>query len=161
MLEWLEAGALEIRVGMASDAVSGLQSGVMVDMVSPTGEGFALEVLRILPQRNRAARTVDVILAAPPERAALRDGDLVTALRREIITERGFFLPREALTESVRGLWACYVAVPDAGTGAGTYRLDRRDLKLLHDYPDRVFVRGVIREGDRVLASGIQKVAPD
>ncbi len=81
-------------------------------------------------------------------------------MRTEEIETPGFFIPREALTESVRGLWACFVALPDSEAGPESYRLDRRDLEVLHEYSDRVFVRGAIQDGDWVLANGLQKVAP-
>lgn len=93
VLAWLEAGELEIRVGMASDAAAALRPGAMVEVISPAGAEFALAVRRILPQRDRATRTVDVILAGPTEEAALRDGDLVAALRRELIAERDSSFP--------------------------------------------------------------------
>lgn len=160
VLEWLEAGQLEVRVGMSSEAVARLQPGAEVGVISETGESISLKVLRVLPQRDRSTRTVDVILALPPGPTGLRDGDLVSALRTEVISESGFFLPREALTESVRGLWACFVALPEPEVSAEAYRLDRRDLEVLHEYSDRVFVRGAIQEGDWVLANGLQKVAP-
>ncbi|MEM1440712.1 MAG: efflux RND transporter periplasmic adaptor subunit, partial [Verrucomicrobiota bacterium] len=160
VLEWLESDALEIRVGMASEAVAQLEPGESVGVVSEAGEKIDLEVLRILPQRNRSTRTIDVILAAPDKVTSLRDGDLVSALRTEVVDTEGFFLPRGALTESVRGLWACYVATADPEVSAEAYRLDRRDLEVLHEYSDRVFVRGAIKEGDWVLSSGLQKVAP-
>ncbi|MEM7600046.1 MAG: hypothetical protein AAF357_01365, partial [Verrucomicrobiota bacterium] len=78
----------------------------------------------------------------------------------ETVESEGFFLPRDSLTESVRGLWACYVATLDEEAGPDAFRLDRRDLEVLHEYSDHVFVRGAIEEGDWVLANGLQKVAP-
>ncbi|MEM6279988.1 MAG: efflux RND transporter periplasmic adaptor subunit [Verrucomicrobiota bacterium] len=160
VLEWLESGELEIRVGMASEAVAQLEPGEAIRVLSKAGEKIDLEVLRILPQRDRTTRTIDVILAVPDRASNLRDGDLVSALRSEVVESEGFFLPRGALTESVRGLWACYVAIPEPEVSAEAYRLDRRDLEVLHEYSDRVFVRGAISEGDWVLSSGLQKVAP-
>ncbi|MDF1657510.1 MAG: efflux RND transporter periplasmic adaptor subunit [Verrucomicrobiales bacterium] len=160
VIEWLEAGELEVRVGMASEAVGQLKRGGKVEVISNAGETIDLEVLRILPQRDRQSRTVDVILALPENKGSLRDGDLVSAMRTETIDSEGFFLPRDSLTESVRGLWACYVATPDLEAGAEAHRLDRRDLEVLHEYSDQVYVRGAIREGDWVLSSGLQKVAP-
>ncbi len=160
VFQWLEAGELEIRVGMATEAVSTLKPGGSIEVITNAGKQVELTVLRILPQRDRATRTVDVILAVPAEASSLRDGDLVSALRTAKIEEDGFFLPRDALTESVRGLWACYVAIPDPEAGPEAHRLDRRDLEVVHEYTDEVFVRGAIGEGDWVLENGLQKVAP-
>ncbi|MEM9016025.1 MAG: efflux RND transporter periplasmic adaptor subunit [Verrucomicrobiota bacterium] len=162
--EFLESDHLEIRVAMAADALEGVVEGAEVTVSLDSGKEATTEVvatvLRVLPQRDRRTRTVDVILSAP-EGANLRDGDLVVAQRVEWIASEGFFLPRDALTESTRGLWACYVALPEQSAGDDAHRLDRRDLEIIHEYADLVYVRGALVEDDLVLASGLQKVAPN
>ncbi|MEM7698110.1 MAG: efflux RND transporter periplasmic adaptor subunit [Verrucomicrobiota bacterium] len=158
----LETGALEVRAALSSDAMRELVAGDQVSVILPNSpQPIALEVLRVLPQRDAATRTIDVILKVPETLATkLRDGDLVSVeSSREVLSE-GFFLPRDALTESIRGLWACYIALPDPDAAPGAYALARRDLEVLQAYEDRVFVRGPIESGDWVLASGLQKIAP-
>ena len=72
------------------------------------------------------------------------------------------WLPRRALTESSRGLWACYVALAPAN-GAETvsgHVIQRRELELLHQAGDRVFVRGTLSDGEVVVVGGLQRLVP-
>lgn len=160
VFELLETSHLEIRVGLAEDAVRGLRPGDRISIATSNQENADLPILRILPQRDPRTRTVDVILDAHDIDLSIRDGDLVTVRRNLTVEEPGFFLPRDALTESTRGLWACYVATRDPEAGPEAHRLDRRDLEVLHEYADNVFVRGSIEAGDWILSSGLQKIAP-
>ncbi|MDF1851821.1 MAG: efflux RND transporter periplasmic adaptor subunit [Verrucomicrobiales bacterium] len=160
VFELLETSHLEVRTGLAEEAVTGLKPGDSIAIMTSRGVQAELPILRILPQRDERTRTVDVILDAHDANLSIRDGDLVSVQRTLEIREPGFFLPRDALTESTRGLWACFVATHDPEAGPEAHRLDRRDLEVLHEYADSVFVRGSIKEGDWILPSGLQKIAP-
>jgi RND family efflux transporter MFP subunit len=160
VFELLETSHLEVRTGLAEEAVAGLQPNDEIAIQTGANQVVSLPILRILPQRDQRTRTVDVILDASKAELPLRDGDLVSVKRSLKIEEFGFFLPRDALTESTRGLWACFVATPDPEAGPEAHRLDRRNLELLHEYSDTVFVRGAIEEGDWVLSKGLHKIAP-
>lgn len=160
VFELLETSHLEVRTGLAHEAVSGLKTGDEIVIATATKRAVSLPVLRILPQKDPRTRTVDVILDASKRELPLRDGDLVTVRRNLRVEEKGFFLPRDSLTESTRGLWACFVATPDPEAGPEAHRLDRRDLEVLHEYSDTVFVRGGIEDGEWVLSTGLQKIAP-
>ena len=73
----------------------------------------------------------------------------------------GYWLPARVLTESSRGLWSAYVAKPLAAPrGEATHRIARRLLEVTHQEADRVFVRGALRDGDAVVAEGIQRLVP-
>ncbi len=68
------------------------------------------------------------------------------------------------MTESSRGLWACYVAeelsrreLPDSAT----HRLRRRELEIVHQEADRVFVRGTLADGELIVTEGMQRLVPD
>jgi hypothetical protein len=117
-------------------------------------------VSRILPHRDSRTQTVDLILSVPESVNDIRDGDLVELIAGGEVQEKGFILPREALTEGIRGLWSCFVAVHDPDAGPEAHRLDRRDLEVVHQYADAVVVQGAIKEGDFILSSGLHKVAP-
>lgn len=160
VFELLETDRLEVRAGLSEEAVRGLEPGQEIAVRSAEGERVSLPILRVLPQRDPRARTIDVILDLGAADLSPRDGDLVTVLRTMRVDEPGFFLPRNSLTESTRGLWACFVAVPDPDAGPEAHRLDRRDLEVLHEYADTVYVRGSLEPGDWVLSTGLQKIAP-
>ena len=75
----------------------------------------------------------------------------------------GFWLPLTALTESSRGLWACFVvdALGDGrGGSAATHTLARRELEVLHTDGNRVYVRGTLQDGEQVVSEGLQRLVP-
>ena len=59
-----------------------------------------------------------------------------------------------ALTRSV---WSAYVVAIGEG---GREVVERRQLEVLHAESDRAFVRGTLREGETVVASGVHRLAP-
>ena len=152
----LETGRLEIRAGLSSRAVAGFSKGQSIIVRTAAGDEVAAVVARLLPQRDSRTRTVDVILEPEGEGTSLRDGDLVDVPVKRRIEGLGFWLPRTALTESVRGLWAAYVLVPDGQ--ADLFRLERRQLEVVEESGERVFVRGAIASGERVAAKGLQRL---
>ena len=162
ILSLLEASRLEARVGTAADQAAALSPGDAID-VTVRGESFPTRVKAILPDRERRTRTVTVLLSfdAQPAsgRAAVRNGDLAEVVLSRQVAESGLWLPAAALTESVRGLWACYVAEPDPER-ADVHLIARRDVEVLHSETDRVFVRGTLRQGERVVASGVHRLVP-
>ncbi len=153
VFEIVETGRLEIRAGLSPAAVTDLAVGDVVT-VHPQDDTASLPatVTRILPVRDSLTRTIDVIFAT--ESPELRPGDLVEIPITRTLEGPGFWLPREALTESSRGLWAAYVVDP------GTQEIARRQLQILHETSDRVFVQGAINAGDEVVTAGLQKLVP-
>ena len=98
----------------------------------------------------------------PPD--GIRRGDLATLEIERSKPEPGFWLSMTALTESSRGLWACYVAEPVAlqdRLGSETHRLRRRELEVAHQEVDRVFVRGTLSDGELVVSDGLHRLVPD
>ena len=160
VFEFLESGNMEVRVAVADEAARAIFVGDRMSVQLTEGKFHEMEVARVLPQLDPRTRTVDAILRVPEEIEVIRDGDFVEVFREDRVEMEGFFLPREALTESTRGLWAAFVAIPSESSKPNAFQLSRRDIEMLHQYEDYVFVRGAIKEKDLVLASGMHKVAP-
>ncbi|MEL7225098.1 MAG: hypothetical protein AAGL17_09560, partial [Cyanobacteria bacterium J06576_12] len=108
----------------------------------------------------------------------------------ETIQADGFWLPRSALTQGIRGLWTCYVVVPaneyrelaEEGTFVeepdatnektstqGDYLVvEPRSVEIIQqqttgDGPNtstRVLVRGTLEPGDQVVTSGVHRLVP-
>jgi len=154
VVDLLETSHMEIRAGIPPTRARDLEAGEMVTIRTRTGEVSEGKVLRLAPQRGAQTRTMDLVVDAPS--ASIVDGDLVEILLSENRSEPGYWLPVAALTESARGLWACYVAAPDGGTT----RVERRQLEVLHEEGDHVYVRGALDEGDQVVVNGIHRLTP-
>jgi len=156
ILHLLERGVLEARIGITGSLMSKLEIGAAAN-VTIGGASYVGVVLAVLPVRNRTSRSVDAIIALDVDDQSIRQGDLAQLDIGAEIIEGGYWLPLTALTESTRGLWAAYVAEP--GTN-GVAEVRRRELEVLHQETDRVFVRGTLRPGDRVVSTGVQRLAP-
>lgn len=156
ILHLLERGAFEARIGIAGSLMSDLKIGATAN-VTIGGASYVGVVSAVLPVRNRTSRSVDAIIALDVDDQSIRQGDLAQLDIGAEINEGGYWLPLTALTESTRGLWAAYVAEPGAN---GVAEIRRRDLEILHQETDRVFVRGTLRPGDRVVSTGVQRLAP-
>ncbi len=155
----LETGSLEVRVAMNLSNGEAVEVGTELTVKRADGERFKLPIARILPQRDSSTRTTDVILTLAGDENDLKPGDLLDVIYTKTVTETGFLVPRSALTESSRGLWACFVAEPAPKLSENAEQLRRADLEIIHSYTSSVVARGGIREGDRIVASGLQKVS--
>ncbi len=156
----LEMGRPEVRVGISSELAKSLKIGDE-RVVRADGRELSATVRALLPARNRETRTVDVVLTLSTKENALRHGDLVELELSQAIEKSGFWLPRSALTESSRGLWATYVAAHLESSGPSTHILKRRELELLHVDGDSVFVRGTLTSGELVVTEGLQRLVPN
>ncbi len=43
---------------------------------------------------------------------------------------------------------------------AGILRVERRDVEILYTRAERVYVRGVLAAGERVVADGVHRIVP-
>ncbi|MEM6796387.1 MAG: hypothetical protein AAF725_20615, partial [Acidobacteriota bacterium] len=120
-------------------------------------------VRAVLPTRSRDTRAVEVIFTLQAalsegdgEEGTVRSGDLARLILRRKRPEAGFWLPISALTESSRGLWAVFVV-----EGEGDRLVaERRELEVLHEESGRVYARGTLLDGSRVVAGGLHRLVP-
>lgn len=158
-----EQAAPEVRLGIAGELASSLEPGQHRSL-SIGGNTVAATVHAVLPLRDPATRTIDVILRLGDDEAAL-PGDLARLGLEQLVTDPGYWLPLNALAEGRRGLWTAYVAVPLDGTfqdsTGGTHRLEPRAVEILYEEADRVFVRGAVSGGDLFVTGGLQRIVPE
>ena len=82
-------------------------------------------------------------------------GQLCEASVHSDVKTKGFWLPTSALSKGVRGLWSVMAVVERDGT----FRVQKRDIEIIHTEDNRVFARGTLREGDPIIVDGIHRVA--
>ena len=158
----LETVQPEARVGVAGRLLEELAPGQR-RAVHISDKVVAATIRSILPVREGRTRSVDVILTLDSNFDEIRRGDLVRLKLDRKVRREGFWLPLSALTESSRGLWSCYVALPLEGqsrTKWATHILKRRELEALHYAADRVFVRGTLSPEDLVVSNGLHRLVP-
>ncbi|MEM6257580.1 MAG: efflux RND transporter periplasmic adaptor subunit [Planctomycetota bacterium] len=152
----LERTGPEVRVGVSSTYANELSPGHSLTVEIDRREYDGI-VSAVLPTRDRRARDIDVVVRLDAELNGLRAGDLARVLVPRVIESGGFWLPRRALTEGVRGLWAVYVVESGASGGPTVKRVD---VELVHQDGDRVYVRGPVDAGTRYIADGLHRIAP-
>ncbi|MFZ5608851.1 MAG: efflux RND transporter periplasmic adaptor subunit [Pseudomonadota bacterium] len=154
VLELMEAGALEVRVGLPEAAAQlGDAASYQVEIA---GRLYPAYFERLVGAIDPATRTQMAVFRVGGEVVA-PPGAMARLHLSRALDDEGFWLPSEALVESQRGLWAAYAL---AALEGGLYRLERRPVELLHAETDRVFVRGALQDGEQVVAGGLHRLVP-
>ncbi len=159
-----ELAAPEVRLAVTSAALDRMQVGDQLTL-RVNGDDVEATVTAVVPRRDARTRAVDVRLQLP-ERAPARVGDVAELKFESMISSEGFWVPLESLTEGARGVWHVLAISDDTSqlardvmleTGA-THILERRPVEIIHYDESRVYVRGALRDGDDIVAGGLQRV---
>ncbi|MBB6429167.1 efflux RND transporter periplasmic adaptor subunit [Algisphaera agarilytica] len=148
----------EVRLGVGG----GLLEDLAIDQtheVSVNGQTLTGTIRQILPARERVGRDVDVILEFDAQLDGIRRGDLARVQIEQAIEQPGVWLPIQALTEGVRGLWSVYT-IERGPDDNGTAVIRRSDVEVLHPESNRVFVRSALPAGTEVVVGGLHRLAP-
>tara|TARA_R110002051_G_scaffold165688_1_gene236510 strand:- start:16565 stop:17653 length:1089 start_codon:yes stop_codon:yes gene_type:complete len=153
LLELIENGSLEIRVGLPPALAASLNADRPYRFVVDGGSINARfrASTGIVDQQSRS---VTVLFDIEPGTVAV--GQIVRLAMATPIDADGFWVPTSALAEGRRGLWTVYVLQPDRDD----YRLEGRVVETVRIEADRVFVRGAVADGELVLASGLARITP-
>jgi multidrug efflux pump subunit AcrA (membrane-fusion protein) len=145
---------LEAWIGLPVKAASQLKVGQVVALRCQ-GEHFEGTVRAVLPDLDATTQTRGVVVALP-EHTPLAAGQVARLGVPEHVHATCYSLPVTALTGASRGLWSCFAVVND---NDGAARLERRDVEVLHTTGEHAWVRGTLRDGDSIVASGTHRVA--
>ncbi|MGH0038490.1 MAG: efflux RND transporter periplasmic adaptor subunit [Myxococcota bacterium] len=155
ILEIVESGALEVHVGVPPESAEALEIG-SVHEVEVGGRPYPARIAALIQKLETRTRTVPVVFALEGAPEHVRAGDLARIALERRVQSVGMWLPITALAESRRGLWSAYVVVPRDGGQV----VERREVEVLHAESDRAFVRGTLRDGDQVVATGLHRLVP-
>ena len=159
VLSILEAGAYEVQLGVPPEVASQLEIGRDYEVENDVVALHAT-LRRLAPELDQATRTQTAILEVDPQTpaaAGLADGSLVWVSFEREIPARGSWVPLGALAEGRRGTWTAFAVVDDAQGGA---RIERRVVEIIQTEALRAYVRGTLREGDRLVADGLHRLTP-
>ena len=164
ILQLIESGALEARVGLPVDAFAELEPGQSTS-VEVAGQHFPATFERALPEVDRQTRTRTAIFELDRQAAdQLVPGQVARVAVSQQRSADGFWVPTAALLRSYRGLWAVYAVETDSGQSAETAETSgvvvRRDVEFLSTEGDRTFVRGTISAGEPIVVAGTHRVVP-
>ncbi|MEL6111089.1 MAG: efflux RND transporter periplasmic adaptor subunit, partial [Planctomycetota bacterium] len=157
VLTLLETTRPEIRIGVTHDVLKQLAIG-SEHTVKINGSSYLATVRSSRPDRDQTTRTISVLLDLGQAYDAVHVGDLALLQIERGTAQSGFWVPLASLTESYRGLWAAYAAVPN-GTREG-HLIETREIEVLHQTADRAFVKGTLQNGELIVTGGLQRLVP-
>lgn len=155
ILEVSEVDRMEAHIGMPPEYAEAVQNGAPVELRGGRRgiiKGASLRA--VVPAIEGQTRTMKVTFNLPTGSAAR--GELITAVVQDWQEMQGAWLPLRALSSDVRGLWRVYKIVD----GPDGPRVRFENVQILYTDANRVFVTGTISNGDRVIADGIDRLAP-
>ncbi|MEM7063693.1 MAG: efflux RND transporter periplasmic adaptor subunit [Cyanobacteria bacterium P01_B01_bin.77] len=164
VMRLLENTTPEARVGMPLSTIEQLNIGDE-KTVSLGERSYSATVSSILPEVDSQTRTQTVVLALESAAASQANaGQTVRVNLQESIATEGMWVPTAALTQGIRGLWTCYVLVPDENSDENLakerYTVQPQSVEILYQAGERALVRGTLQPDDVVVASGPHRLVP-
>lgn len=141
--------APRLRVGLPPDLAATLAPGDPVRVALGAGTVAAV-VGRIRPDLDPATQSRAVVIDLPPGVTAL--GDTADLILDQHVPEPGFWAPLGALREGARGSWSVMALEGDRAVPAA--------VEVIHTDGARVFLRGGLPPGARIVAEAPDRVAP-
>ncbi len=153
VLRLFQRAAPQLRVGLPVALAGRLVPG---EAVAVEVEGAHLEgrVLRLRADLDAITRTRGIVVALP-EGTPLAFGQTGQLVLEEAVAEPGFWAPVAALREGARGSWTVFFL---AG-GADGPTVAPAAVEVIHVAGDRVFLRGTLPRGARIVPRAPDRVA--
>jgi RND family efflux transporter MFP subunit len=147
--------ALEARIALPEDDAAGLLIDGQYNLLKGTNK-LTVRLKSIATQRSLDTRTVDVRFELEDGVKAVMPGDLVAYSYTKSIQEQGIWIPKQALSSGVRGLWTLFIV-----EGEGNQHILSKSVEVLHVEGQQAFVRGALKQGDLLITNGVQRLVPD
>jgi RND family efflux transporter MFP subunit len=154
VLELVEAGDLEARIGVSARIVPELVPGNIYTLEAETGPVEA-PLRSVTGVVDASQRTVAAVFDVPAT-SGVPAGSIVRLRMDRKMEEKGFWVPLKALSSANRGMWTIYAV---AGDGTD-WRAQPRLVEMVYPAGERAYVRGPVEPGDRIIVDGLQRVTP-
>lgn len=157
ILQLSEDAVKEVRVGLPVQVARHLTPGETYE-IEVDGQTHPARLRALLTSLNPQTRTLPAILEIEDAERRLRSGELAELKVAYRIKAEGFWLPMTAIVGGRRGLWNAY-ALADSDV-PGLAKAMRRELQMLYSESTRAYVRGTLRDGERVVSGGLHRLVP-
>lgn len=154
VVEIMETERRQVRVGVSVEAARDLEIGDHYQL-SSGGNLFRGRLISKRPDLQTGTRTVTVLLETN-HAANVPFGEIVELNLDRRIEAKGFWLPVAALSEGRKGLWTVLTVVQEGGEDI----VAREAVEVLHVDDRRVFARGTLGDGARIVLNGTNRVIP-
>lgn len=155
ILSLQQDGTLEARVALPEDDAVGLLVDRQYNLLKGT-KNLPAKLKSIATQRTLDTRTVDVRFELDANQTSVMPGDLLAHAYSKDIQEQGIWIPKQALSSEVRGLWRLFTV-----EGEGNQHILSKSVEVLHVEGHQAFVRGALKQGDLLIINGVQRLVPD
>ena len=153
----VEEDHLEARIGIPVDLARTFRVGDSLPLLIH-GKEYGGIVQSLSPELDKITRTRMAVIRLHEDAARqVVPGEIVRVKLEEKRNMTGFWVPSTALNRGTRGLWSLYT-ISDVENNNSTVR--QRDVEVLYNGGDQVFVRGTLSGGDRVITSGGHRIVP-
>jgi RND family efflux transporter MFP subunit len=155
VIELSEDSRMEARIGMPPEFAKAIKGGAKFSLRDGTRQPIKnVNVRSVVPVITGTTRTMMVSFDLPGESTSR--GELINAVVDDWQETTGAWLPLRALSADVRGLWRVY-KVFDTPEGP---KVRFENVQIQYSDGNSVFVSGTIKDGDVIIADGIDKLAP-
>lgn len=164
VLELLESGALEARVGVPIRMARKLRTGEQYTVVVE-GVRYRALLKTLGNSINRSSKTVaaQLEIVGIDSDIKLLDGQIVRLVLSEVREKEGAWVAVDSLVAGVKGTWDVYVleevAESYAGDMPGIKTVQRRKVSVEYIGGGGAYVSYGLFSGDLVVDMGIQKIA--
>jgi RND family efflux transporter MFP subunit len=150
----IASDAREAHIGVAVEQAQHLTPGSAYS-IEWRGNTYSATLRAIRPDVNPVSMTTVAIFDLPTGLNAY-DGEPVAVSLPRRVAITGGWLPLSSLLEGKRGTWT---VLRLDGSDAALVAL-REVVEVLYTGVDQVYVRGTLRDGDRVIADGVHRITP-
>ena len=148
---------LEAWIGLPVANAAQLKSNERLEVVVD-GKPYAATLIAKIRELDQLTRTQTVVLKLDSQDSlSVVSGQLCELKLATDSEASGFWIPTTALAKGVRGLWSVMTLVPDSSSEH--FRVEKRDVEILHAESSRVLVRGTLEDGDQLVADGVHRIA--
>ncbi|MCU0719546.1 MAG: efflux RND transporter periplasmic adaptor subunit, partial [Pirellula sp.] len=160
ILRLVEANMPEAWVGVSPEYIEQLQDVTDPELVVQ-GEGYKGRIKSILPELDKASRTKTVVFELDTSNGPELFGQTVSIEVFREVQDRGFWLPQTALVKGDHGLWGAFALEQTSDSEEEQkFVIKKQELEVLQVDSDRVYVRGTLKAGDKIVSIGVQRLTP-
>lgn len=149
-----QKSAYDARIALSSDNIDGLVVG-QKHTLQANGVLLSGTIKSIATTRQLDTRTIDVIFTVDATDVRLLPGDLIALTYSKLVNEQGVWVPKQALSSGIRGLWTLFTV-----SGKGKQTVTSRSVEVLYSGETHSFVRGTVSADDWMIVNGAHRLVP-
>lgn len=154
-----ELGLQELYVGIPAALSTSMKLGEIYK-VSINDTQHQARLLTVGSNLDAVTRTVQLRLALP-DTALAPSGALAYLYLDEHVVADGYWVPAQAVTDGIRGMWAVYTVNKDPDSDdKALYRVEANTVNILHGTDTRYYISAEFEQQQKIVANGLHRIVP-